>query len=74
MVFEIGKYYEHIGTGELLHILGKVNSTRYGDCCLVGESTRNYDLLPIGTDESNTMNYVEITKQSWDKYWNEVDK
>ena len=72
MVFEIGKYYEHVGTGELLHILGKINSTQYGNC-LVGESTRNYNLLPIGTEESNTVGYVETTKQCWDEYWNKEE-
>lgn len=72
MVFEIGKYYEHVRTGELLHILGKVNSTQYGDC-LVGESTTNYNLLPIGTEESNAVGYVETTKQCWDKYWNKEE-
>ena len=68
MVFENGKYYRHIGTGELLHIVGAVNTTMYGNC-LVGESNRNFNLLPIGTDESNAENWVESTKYCWDRDW-----
>lgn len=71
MKFEVGKYYKH-STGELLHILDEVTSTLYGHC-LVGESTRNYNLLPIGMDESNTMNYEEIDKDEWNKYWEEKE-
>lgn len=71
MIFEIGKYYKH-SNGELLHIIGEVTSTRYGHC-LVGESTWNYDLLPIGMAESNAMNYEEIDKSEWGKYWEEKE-
>lgn len=69
MKFEVGKYYKH-GAGGLLHIIGEVTSTIYGHC-LVGESTWNYDLLPIGMAESNAMNFEEIDKSEWDKYWEE---
>ena len=71
MKFEVGKYYKH-GTGELLHIIGEVTSTIYGPC-LVGESTRKYDFLPIGMTESNAVNYEEIDKSEWDKYWEEKE-
>lgn len=69
MVFEVGKYYRHLGTGELLHIIGEVTtSTLYGEC-LVGESNNCYDFLPIGKNEENTLNYEEISKDCWDRYW-----
>lgn len=69
--FEVGKYYKH-STGELLHILGEVTSTMYGHC-LVGESTWSDDFLPIGMDESNTVNYEEIDKSEWDENWEEKE-
>ena len=52
----------------MLHIVGAVNTTMYGNC-LVGESNRNFNLLPIGTDESNAENWVESTKYCWDRDW-----
>ena len=39
MIFKVGKYYKHIGTGELLHIVGEVTTTMYGNC-LVGGSNQ----------------------------------
>lgn len=69
MVFEVGKYYRHLGTGELLHIIGEVTtSTLYSDC-LVGETTNCYDFIPIGKSEENTVGYEEIPKDYWDRHW-----
>lgn len=73
MIFEIGKYYRHVGTGELLHIVGEITTTMYGDC-LVGESTRSVDLLPIGKTKGHAINYEEIPKNEWDHHWNVYDK
>lgn len=65
MKFEIGKFYRHT-TGEELAILGEVETTLYGKC-LVAESSDHVDLKPVGKDESNAENYVEITKNEWMK-------
>ena len=65
MIFKVGKYYKHIGTGELLHIVGEVTTTMYGNC-LVGEVTNNYDLIPVGKTKDNTINFVEILEESID--------
>lgn len=72
MIFKVGKYYKHIGTGELLHIVGEVTTTMYGNC-LVGELTNKYDLIPVGKTKDNTMNFVEISKNEWDNYWRMKD-
>ena len=72
MIFKVGKYYKHIGTGELLHIVGEVTTTMYGNC-LVGEVTNNYDLIPVGKTKDNAINFVEISKNEWDNYW-EINK
>lgn len=71
MKFEVGKYYKH-SSGALLHIIGEVDSTMYGHC-LVGEGTWNYNLLPVGMNESNAMNYEEINKSEWDENWEEKE-
>lgn len=71
MKFEVGKYYKH-SSGQLLHIIGEVTSTIYGHC-LVDESPWIYNLLPVGISESNTMNYEEIDKDEWNKYWEEKE-
>lgn len=68
MIFNVGKYYRHVGTGELLHIVGEVTTTMYGDC-LVGEVTNNYDLVPVGKTKEYAINYEEISKDEWDDYW-----
>lgn len=68
MIFKVGKYYRHVGTGELLHIVGEVTTTMYGDC-LVGEVTNNCDLIPVGKTKDNTINFVKISKDEWNDYW-----
>ena len=35
----------------------------------LGEVTNNYDLIPVGKTKDNTMNFVEISKNEWDNYW-----
>ena len=73
MIFKVGKYYKHIGTGELLHIVGEVTTTMYGNC-LVGELTNNYNLIQVGKTKYNTMNCVEISKNEWNNYWEMKNK
>lgn len=65
MRFEIGKYYGH-PTGEQISIVGEVNTTLYGTC-LIAESNKTADLKPVGKDESNAENWVEINKDEWMK-------
>ncbi len=65
MVFETGKFYRHT-TGQDLAILGELETTMYGKC-LVAESNKSGDLIPVGSDESATQNYIEITKEEWMK-------
>lgn len=71
-VFQVGKYYKHIGTRELLHIIGEVETTLYGNC-LVGESTNQTNLVPIGKGEGYAQNYVKIEKEEWDRYFKVCD-
>ena len=66
--FEVGKYYKHIGTKELMHIIGETKSDMYGEC-LVGESSNKHDLLPIGKGEGYSQNWIEIEKEEWDRYF-----
>ncbi len=64
MIFELGKYYKH-SDGEMMRILGEVESNMYGTC-LVGERQNKSDFQPVGTDESNAVNWAEIQKEEWD--------
>lgn len=65
MVFETGKYYGH-PSGEQMSILNEVNTTLYGTC-LIAESNKSADLKPVGKDESNAENWLEISKEDWMK-------
>ena len=70
MKFELGKYYrfstkEH---GERLHIVGKVNTTLYGEC-FVGESTKGSDLSPIGMSADNAQNWSETTVEDFMSFY-----
>lgn len=67
MIFEVGKYYKHSGSGILMHIVGAVDTDIYGTC-LVGECTHNDNLIPIGRTEEHAINHVEISKEEWDSY------
>lgn len=66
MIFEVGKYYQH-ASGEKMAIVGEVNTTLYGDNVLVGEPDSTPNLRPVGRDESNTVNWKEISKEEWMK-------
>ena len=66
MIFEVGKYYQH-ASGKKMAIVGEVNTTLYGDNVLVGEPDSTPNLRPVGRDESNTVNWKEISKEEWMK-------
>jgi len=61
--FQIGKYYRH-ATGKCMHIIGGVETTDYG-WSLVAESHGESDLMPVGQDEGNRVNWEEITLEDW---------
>lgn len=65
MVFEVGKFYRHTG-GQELAILGELETTMYGKC-LVAETNKSGNFMPVGRDESATQNYTEISKEEWMK-------
>lgn len=54
MKFELGKYYQHGNDGSMMFICGVAETTTYGSC-LVAESNRSADLIPIGRDEDKGM-------------------
>ena len=59
MKFEIGKYYQHSSGGEVIHILAKVNTFFYGETLLA--ETNSGDLNPVGCDECNAENYLQVS-------------
>lgn len=63
MTFEVGKCYKH-PSGEQIKIVADANTTLYGDC-FIAESNKNHDLLPMGKEESFTVNWSEITEEQW---------
>lgn len=62
MRFEIGKCYRHT-TGRTLRIVGSAFTLMHGPC-LVGEDEHG-QLIPVGPDETNAVNYTEISLESW---------
>lgn len=60
--FEIFKYYKHT-SGTLMHIIGRVKTTVYGTTLLAEETDGSFK--PVGEDEANMVNWVEITHQEW---------
>ena len=69
MVFEVGKFYRHMGSGQDLAIVGEVNTTMYGHILVaeVAGSKCGTGLIPVGTYESCAENYEEITFEEWMK-------
>lgn len=58
MIFENNKSYKHT-TGEIITIVGTVNSYAYGDNTLIAEDPQG-NFKPVGKGESYTENYKEI--------------
>ncbi len=66
MCFQLGKYYKHT-TGYCLHIVGALETTMWG-LTLIAETTGN-KLIAVGRDEASAVNYSEITKEEWMRYF-----
>lgn len=65
MKFEVGKYYKHTG-GRMLHIVGGLQTTRYGGCLVAEQSNSTY-LMAIAQDEGAAINWEETTEYEWMK-------
>lgn len=64
MRFEIGKYYKHT-SGQIISIIGCVESTMYGKT-LVAEHSDRPDFSPIGyNSDEYAQNWVEVDKEEW---------
>lgn len=64
MVFEIGKKYRHT-TGTEISVVGRLQTTMYGNT-LIAECVKTFeDLITVGSDESATANWSEITDKEW---------
>jgi len=64
MKHEVGKFYKNKETNSYLCIVGKVDTTMWGEI-LVGESPEEpYGLVPIDGD-TEAEGWVEITKEDW---------
>ena len=62
LVFEMGHYYAHT-TGSKIHICGSAHSIAYGETTIAENEFGNF--IPVGTSESYTVNYHEITKEEF---------
>jgi len=67
--FEIGKYYEHT-TGNKIYICGELVTYMWGKC-LVAESNKT-ELVVVGKYENSSVNYKEIPKEEYMKYYIKV--
>lgn len=65
MKFELGKCYRHT-TGTEIKILGEVETMMYGKC-FAAECNNSTNLLPVGMDEYNAVNWIEINEEDWQK-------
>jgi hypothetical protein len=61
--FQIGRYYKH-ASGELMHIVGVVKTTLYGEC-LVAESSWGCDLKPVSMERWANEGWQEVDKSDW---------
>lgn len=61
--FKIGRYYKH-PSGELMHIIGVVKTTLYGEC-LVAETSAGFDLKPVGMSRDASEGWREVEKEEW---------
>lgn len=69
MRFEIGKCYQHIGTKEMMKIVGIAQTTGYG-MTLVAEMAQYADFKAIGWDSDDyAENWMEISEERWLHEW-----
>lgn len=66
MSFEIGKCYRHT-TGHEIKIVGLLNTTMYGVTLMAECVGTREEFMPVGSDESATQNYIEISNEEWMK-------
>lgn len=64
MKFEEGKFYEHTG-GRKLAVLGRLDTTMYGDDVLIAEVASETNFQVVGDDETAATNYREIAYERW---------
>lgn len=57
MVFEVGKCYRHIGTGNKIKVVCEADTYYFGHC-LIAE-TDDAEFIPVGRTEDYTMNWEE---------------
>ena len=62
MIFEVGKYYRNHG-GKKLHVLMDIETTYHGQALLAEDNDGRFQ--PVGRDETNTVNWVEIDECEW---------
>ena len=59
MRFQIGKYYQHAGTGKVIHIIDCVNTFFHGVALLSEDDYGN--LSPVGSDDTSAVNWHEVS-------------
>ena len=67
--FEVGKYYKHVRTNEMIHCLTIVDTEVYGTA-IIAESTRRQEpIAVIGMGFVYRDNWIEIKEDEWKQYW-----
>jgi hypothetical protein len=64
-IFRIGKYYKHSG-GRVMLVGGAAKTHIFGNC-LIGDD-KSGSLIPVGKDETNFVNWKEISKEEYLKH------
>jgi len=59
MKFEIGRYYQNLQTGDVMHILCRANTFFYGDT-LIAETVSG-SLKPVGLGESSVAGWQQVS-------------
>jgi hypothetical protein len=72
MIFEVGKYYQHI-YGHKLFVLGELETTMYGKT-LMAETDEIYRVFrAVGRDADSALNYHEISREDWMKSFSQTE-
>jgi hypothetical protein len=64
--FEIGKAYQFRGTGELMHVIGSVDTLGYG-ATFIAETHGGFN--PIGMGSGHSDNWREVPLSQWYAEW-----
>lgn len=62
MIFEPNKFYKHT-TGYIIHTLDFADTVMYGHTLLAEDTSGS--LISAGTDNSYSVNYIEVTKDDF---------